>query len=356
MKILVTGGSGFIGSAFIRHILNHTDDEIINIDALTYAACPENLRDIEHRETYCFEHVNICDVQKVRDVIAKNQPDAVVHLAAESHVDRSIDNPTEFIQTNVVGTQYMLSSSLEYFETLSRERKNNFRFIHVSTDEVFGSLGETGFFREDTPYDPRSPYSASKAASDHLASAWFHTYGLPVMISNCSNNYGPYQFPEKLIPLMVINGLKGAPMPVYGDGGNIRDWLFVDEHAIALKTILDKGTPGESYLIGGKAERRNIEVVQQICTIMDELLPNSPHVPHSNLITYVDDRPGHDNRYAIDFEKIRVELEWQPSTNFSEGISQTVSWYIKNRAWWEPLLDASGSGQRLGLRKTREGL
>lgn len=350
MKILVTGGSGFIGSALIHHILEEEGEhEVINLDKLTYAAAPGNLSDVEALPAYRFEQADICDATAMKRIFRDHEPDAVMHLAAESHVDRSIDGPAAFMETNILGTYHLLEAALDFYRGLKGEKREHFRFHHVSTDEVFGSLGHDGVFKETTPYAPRSPYSASKASSDHLAAAWHHTFGLPVVTSNCSNNYGPRQFPEKLVPLMIISALHGRPLPVYGKGENVRDWLFVDDHASALFTIARKGRLGETYLVGGRAERSNLEVVKTLCAILDDMLPDSPHRPHEGLITFVEDRPGHDLRYAIDPSKTETELDWSPSVGFEEGLRRTVSWYLDNEDWWRPLMDERYHGERLGL-------
>jgi dTDP-glucose 4,6-dehydratase len=343
MKILVTGGAGFIGSAFIRKAIaeGHT---VLNIDALTYAACLANLASVEQNPNYLFRHLNILDRLGLDQAFAEFLPDAVVHLAAESHVDRSIDGPAAFIQTNIVGTFNLLEATRQQWE--SREKFAGFRFLHVSTDEVFGSLGTTGFFTEATAYSPNSPYSASKASSDHLARAWHETYGIPVMITNCSNNYGPYQFPEKLIPVTILNALKGAPLPVYGKGENIRDWLHVEDHAEALLVTLVAGKPGRTYAIGGGNEAKNIDLVRTICAILDKRKPDT--FPHESLIRFVEDRPGHDLRYAIDASRIREELGWKPLKTLEEGLESTVDWYLANQAWWQPLLDRHSVEKRLG--------
>jgi dTDP-glucose 4,6-dehydratase len=349
MKILVTGGAGFIGSAVIRHLLTATDHSVVNIDKLTYAADLRSLAPVEASEHYVFEQIDICDGAAIRSVLDRTQPDAIMHLAAESHVDRSIDGPGDFIRTNIVGTYTLLDAALGYWRALDGARAGNFRFHHISTDEVFGALGETGQFLEDTPYDPSSPYSASKASSDHLVRAWHRTYGLPVLVSNCSNNYGPYQFPEKLIPLTILNCLAEKPLPVYGTGSNVRDWLFVEDHAVALATVLTRGAVGDSYNIGGNSERTNLEVVETICRLMDRLHPRTGGTPHADLINFVRDRPGHDFRYAIDATKIQLELGFAPSVDFVTGLERTVGWYLDNEAWWRPLTERHYGGERLGL-------
>lgn len=346
MKILVTGGCGFIGSAVVRLLISRGYG-VVNVDKLTYAATETSVADVAAAPAYAFEKVDICDRAALDAVFARHDPDAVMHLAAESHVDRSIEGPGAFVETNVVGTYHMLEAARTYWNRLSDTRKAAFRFHHISTDEVFGTLGDSGLFREDTPYAPNSPYSASKAGSDHLARAWFHTYGLPVVMSNCSNNYGPYQFPEKLIPLMILNGLEGRPLPVYGKGENIRDWLYVEDHAEALFTVMTRGTPGESYNVGGNAERRNIDVVHTLCDLLDELVP--AETSRRALITHVTDRPGHDKRYAIDASKISRDLGWTPAESFETGLRKTVEWYLARRDWWQPLQKAVYDGRRLGL-------
>ncbi len=330
-KILVTGGAGFIGSAVVRQFINDTDCSVVNVDKLTYAGNLQSLASISDNPRYRFEKVDICDATEVARVFSEHQPDAVMHLAAESHVDRSISGPAAFIQTNIVGTYTLLEAARTYWNGLDGERKAAFRFHHISTDEVYGSLGDTGFFTEDTAYEPNSPYSASKASSDHLVRAWHHTYGLPVVTTNCSNNYGPYHFPEKLIPLVILNAINGKPLPIYGKGDNIRDWLYVDDHARALRLVLEKGTPGETYNIGGWNEKTNLEVVQAICSILDELHPQG--APHHKLITYVADRPGHDKRYAIDANKIARDLGWKPLETFESGLRKTVEWYLNHGEW-----------------------
>jgi dTDP-glucose 4,6-dehydratase len=346
MIILVTGGAGFIGSAVVRLAIarGHT---VVNVDALTYAACLDNLASVAEHTNYAFEQVDIRNRAVLDAVFTKYAPDAVMHLAAESHVDRSIDGPTDFIETNVKGTFNMLEAARSYWQ--SQGKPESFRFHHISTDEVFGSLGPTGMFTEDTPYDPRSPYSASKASSDHLVRAWRETYGLPVVLTNCSNNYGPYHFPEKLIPVVILNALAGKPLPIYGDGENIRDWLYVEDHADALLLVLEKGTLGRSYNIGGQNERTNLELVKTLCGILDYLHPRDEG-SYADLITFVTDRPGHDARYAIDPSRIRNELGWRPSVTVEEGLEKTVQWYLDNENWWRPLLGRTGVGERLGTK------
>lgn len=348
MKIIITGGAGFIGSAVVRQYIQQTEHEIINLDALTYAGNLESLAEIARDVRYSFEHVNIQDKQAVTRIFQQYQPDAIMHLAAESHVDRSIDGPGEFIMTNVVGTYNLLEVARNYWNELDNERKKAFRLHHVSTDEVYGDLGETGLFTEQTAYEPSSPYSASKASSDHLVRAWHRTYGLPVVVTNCSNNYGPYHFPEKLIPLVTLNAMAGKPLPVYGKGDQIRDWLYVDDHARALRRVLEKGRVGETYNIGGHNEKTNLEVVKTICALLDELLPDSNNRPHAELITYVKDRPGHDRRYAIDAAKIAKDLGWMPQETFASGIRKTVQWYLHNQTWCTRVMDGSYRGERLG--------
>lgn len=348
-RFLVTGGAGFIGSAVVRQLMSKTPHEVLVVDKLTYAGNLDSLASVSANPRYAFERADIGDAPRVREVIARFQPDVIMHLAAESHVDRSIDGPGAFVQTNVVGTFVLLQESLHYWRSLSEERRNAFRFHHISTDEVFGSLGSEGFFHETYPYQPTSPYSASKAASDHFVRAWHHTYGLPVVVTNCSNNYGPYHFPEKLIPLMILNALEGKPLPVYGKGENVRDWLYVDDHADALILVAEKGRAGESYNIGGWNERRNIDVVKTICALVDEMAPNPEIGPREALITYVADRPGHDLRYAIDASKIKRDLGWEPAETFESGIRKTVKWYLENRAWWERVRSGVYRGERLGV-------
>lgn len=345
MKILVTGGMGFIGSAVVRLAVAR-GHEVINLDAMTYAACAENVAPAASSNLYSFEHADIRDMGRLDDIFATHRPDAVMHLAAESHVDRSIDGPDDFVQTNINGTFNMLEAARRYWQHMGRP--SGFRFHHISTDEVFGSLGPTGQFTEDTPYNPRSPYSASKAASDHLLRAWGETYGLPTLLTNCSNNYGPYHFPEKLIPVVILNALAGREIPVYGQGKNVRDWLYVEDHADALLLVLAKGAVGRSYNIGGENEAQNIEIVEKICALLDEMHPSG--APHARLITYLADRPGHDLRYAIDPSRIRNELGWRPSVTLDEGLRKTVRWYLDNTAWWQPLQARGGVGQRLGTK------
>jgi dTDP-glucose 4,6-dehydratase len=346
MRIVVTGGAGFIGSAVCRHFIADLGHEVIVVDKLTYAGSLASLTPVASSPHYAFEKLDICDSEGIRAIFSKYRPDAVVHLAAESHVDRSICGSNVFVQTNVVGTFNLLEAAREYLDANKKMRKE-FRFVHVSTDEVYGSLGDVGLFSEATPYDPSSPYSATKAASDHLAKAWHRTYGLPVVVSNCSNNYGPYQFPEKLIPLTILNALHKQPLPVYGDGSNIRDWLYVDDHARALGLILEKGVPGETYNVGGRNERRNIDVVRQICACLDELVSSGSR--HDRLIEYVTDRPGHDRRYAIDASKLETDLGWRAQDSFETGIKKTVRWYLDRADWWRPLRDTVYHGERLGL-------
>jgi len=364
MKIIVTGGAGFIGSALIRHLIDSTEHEVLNIDKLTYAGNLTSLKTVENSPRYTFCQADICNASKMAEVVESFKPHAIMHLAAESHVDRSIDGPGAFVETNVVGTFNLLSAAQAYWEKLPEPDRQQFRFLHISTDEVYGSLGATGFFTEETSYDPRSPYSASKAASDHFVQAWWHTYGLPVLMTNCSNNYGPYHFPEKLIPLVILNALDEKPLPIYGKGDNIRDWLYVDDHAKALALVLEKGVPGQTYNVGGNNERTNLQVVEAICDVLDELVPRSPspHQPRTNdqgpidlpshsyrdLITFVKDRPGHDQRYAIDASKLKNELGWQPEHTFETGIRDTVQWYLNNDWWWKPIREGKYAGERLG--------
>lgn len=349
MRILVTGGAGFIGSAVIRHIIRDTDWSVANVDKLTYAGNLDSLAEARDSNRHAHFKVDICDRRAMAHIFRNFQPQSILHLAAESHVDRSIDGATPFIEANIGGTFALLETALAYWRTLDDTGRARFRFQHISTDEVFGSLGPAGSFSETTPYQPNSPYSASKAASDHLVRAWHHTHGLPTLVTNCSNNYGPYQFPEKLIPLVIIRALRGQHLPIYGKGDNIRDWLHVEDHAEALTRVLRKGRPGESYNVGGNAERRNIDVVRQICALLDEMLPDSKMRPHAHLIEFVADRPGHDARYAIDAGKIRQEIGWQPRHSFEDGLRQTVRWYLDNRPWWERVLSGAYRGERLGL-------
>jgi dTDP-glucose 4,6-dehydratase len=343
MKLLVTGGAGFIGSAVVRLAVDR-GHEVVNLDAMTYAANAANVADAARSNLYSFEQADIRDRAALDRIFATHRPDAVMHLAAESHVDRSIDGPADFIETNITGTFNMLEAARTHWT--AQGKPESFRFHHISTDEVFGSLGPQGQFTEETPYDPRSPYSASKAASDHLVRAWAETYGLPVVLTNCSNNYGPYHFPEKLIPVVILNALHGRPIPVYGQGENIRDWLYVEDHADALLLVVQKGEVGRSYNIGGENERRNIDLVRTICALLDEMAPKA--TPYADQITFVTDRPGHDARYAIDPTRIRDELGWRPSVTVEEGLRRTVRWYLDNEAWWRPLLNRHGVGERLG--------
>lgn len=354
MKIIVTGGAGFIGSAVARHIINNTKDHILILDSLSYAGNLESLQSIAGNERYKFAQVDICNRQALDRIFAEFTPDAVMHLAAESHVDRSIDGPAAFIETNIVGTYTLLEAARQYWQGLGEAAKKAFRFHHISTDEVYGDLhGTNDLFTETTPYAPSSPYSASKASSDHLVRAWLRTYGLPTIVTNCSNNYGPYHFPEKLIPLTILNALEGKALPVYGNGAQVRDWLYVEDHARALYQVVCEGEVGETYNIGGHNERKNIEVVQAICRLLDELVPNKPAnlAKYEELIAFVTDRPGHDRRYAIDASKIERELGWQPQETFESGIRKTVEWYLANKAWWSRVKDGSYAGERLGLTR-----
>ncbi|MGR9116829.1 MAG: dTDP-glucose 4,6-dehydratase [Gammaproteobacteria bacterium] len=348
--ILVTGGAGFIGSNFVHRMLKRGDVKVINLDALTYAGNLETLSDVDGDANHRFVLGSIGDKSLVDYLLSRYRPDAIVNFAAESHVDRSIDDPGSFIQTNVVGTYGLLESSRKYWQQLQGAAKDHFRFLHISTDEVYGSLGEEGKFTEQTAYQPNSPYSASKAASDHMVRAYHHTYGLPVLTTNCSNNYGPYQFPEKMIPLMILNAIAGKPLPVYGKGLNVRDWLYVEDHCAAIELVLDKGEVGEVYNIGGNNEKTNLEVVETLCRLLDELVPESVHKPHNDLITFVTDRPGHDLRYAIDAGKIMRDLGWRPQETFETGLRKTVQWYLDNPNWWHNVLNGSYRGERLGLQ------
>ena len=347
-RILVTGGAGFIGSALVRHLISETPPHVHVIDALTYAGNLASLSAVSDNPRYGFSKIDICDREQIAAAIAAFQPDTIMHLAAESHVDRSIDGPAGFIQTNLVGTFTMLDAALAYWKALDDAAQKAFRFHHISTDEVFGALGDSGFFTEETAYDPRSPYSASKAGSDHLVSAWYHTYGLPVVITNCSNNYGPYHFPEKLIPLVIIKSLAGEPLPVYGDGSNVRDWLYVDDHVRAMLAVVDGGNVGESYMVGGNSEKTNLQVVETICDTLDQLSPRSDGKAYREQITFVTDRPGHDFRYAIDASKLKNELGWEPAETFETGIARTIQWYLDNEKWWQDILSGDYRGQRLG--------
>lgn len=346
MRIFVTGGAGFIGSALVRHLIENSGHEVLNFDKLTYAGTLSTVERVAGSDRYRFVRGDICDAEAVRAAIAGFRPHIITHLAAESHVDRSIDGPGAFVQTNLVGTFVMLSEARAYWQDLAGDTRDAFRFHHISTDEVYGSLGEDGLFTEDTPYDPRSPYSASKAGSDHLVSAWGHTYGLPVLITNCSNNYGPYHFPEKLIPLMIAKALDGEPLPVYGKGDQVRDWLYVEDHVRALQAVFERGVTGRTYNVGGFNEKQNIEVVHTICTILDRLHPRTDGKPYAEQIASVADRPGHDKRYAIDASRIESELGWQPQETFKSGIEKTVRWYLDNEAWWRPLIAAKAAERR----------
>lgn len=353
-KILVTGGAGFIGSAVVRHIIRNTQDSVVNVDKLTYAGNLESLTEVADSPRYAFEQVDICDRAELDRIFAQHRPDAVMHLAAESHVDRSIDSAGKFIQTNIVGTFNLLEAARAYWQQMPSEKHEAFRFHHISTDEVYGDLhGTDDLFTETTPYAPSSPYSASKASSDHLVRAWLRTYGLPTIVTNCSNNYGPYHFPEKLIPLMILNALDGKPLPVYGDGMQIRDWLFVEDHARALYQVVTEGVVGETYNIGGHNEKTNIEVVKTICALLEELAPEKPAgvARYEDLITFVQDRPGHDVRYAIDAAKIGRELGWKPQETFESGLRKTVQWYLDNKTWWQNVLNGSYRLERLGTDK-----
>lgn len=347
--ILVTGGAGFIGGSFVRHRLAGPSARVVNLDALTYAGNLDSLDSVKDDPRHRFVHGNICDADLVTDLLAEHRPWAVLHFAAESHVDRSIDGPRAFVETNVVGTWTMLEAALKHWRNLPSDKRERFRFLHVSTDEVYGSLGPSGHFTETTPYSPNSPYAAGKAASDHFVRAYHHTYGLPTIVTNCSNNYGPFQFPEKLMPLMILNALEGKPLPVYGDGMQVRDWLYVDDHCRALETALERGVPGETYNIGGNCERPNIEIVRTICAIVNRLRPDLAHAPCERLIKHVQDRPGHDRRYAIDAAKIKRELGWEPTQNLSTGLELTVRWYLDNPRWVERITSGVYARERLGI-------
>ncbi len=349
MRILVTGGAGFIGSALVRHLIANTAHEVLNVDKLTYAGTLSTVEAVAQDPRYRFLQADICDAPAIRAAIADFGPDVITHLAAESHVDRSIDGPDAFIATNIVGTFTMLSEARAYWQTLAEAKRAAFRFHHISTDEVYGSLGDTGLFTEDTPYDPRSPYSASKAGSDHLVSAWGHTYGLPVIVTNCSNNYGPFHFPEKLIPLMIVRALAGETLPVYGTGDQVRDWLYVEDHVRALQAAFERGAPGRTYNVGGNNEKQNIEVVHAVCAILDRLRPRGDGRSYTAQIGYVADRPGHDKRYAIDASRIRDELGWTPRETFETGIEKTVAWYLANEAWWRAIVDERQAVARRGI-------
>jgi dTDP-glucose 4,6-dehydratase len=349
LKILVTGGAGFIGSALVRHLIANSDHHILNVDALTYAGNLSSLDMVVSSNRYAFAQADICDTDRIAELVNGFEPDIITHLAAESHVDRSIDGPSAFIQTNLVGTFSMLRVALDYWRALPPARQASFRFHHISTDEVFGALGDEGFFTEYTAYDPRSPYSASKAGSDHLVSAWHHTYGLPTLITNCSNNYGPHHFPEKLIPLVIIKCLAGEPLPVYGKGDNVRDWLYVDDHVRALQAVFEGGTVGESYMVGGRSERTNLAVVHTICDTLDRIQPRADGVSYRAQIAFVSDRPGHDFRYAIDATKLERDLGWKPLESFESGMEKTIRWYLDNRNWWEAIQSGAYRGERLGL-------
>lgn len=348
MRILVTGGAGFIGSALIRHLIANTDHDVLNVDTLTYAGVLTSLVDVENSDRYRFIKADIIDARAMTEAINDFRPDLIAHLAAESHVDRSLDGPGAFIQTNVVGTYTLLQAAFEYWRSLGYEGRKAFRFHHISTDEVFGSLGNEGFFTESTPYDPRSPYSASKAGADHLVRAWGHSFGLPVLVTNCSNNYGPFHFPEKLIPLIIIRALLERPLPVYGDGLNVRDWLYVEDHVRALQVVFERAPAGETFNVGGNSERTNLAVVEAICDALDRRHPRADGASYRDQIEFVTDRPGHDRRYAIDASKIRQKLDWEPSVSFEEGIEKTVYWYLARRDWWEPLLGGRYDTSRLG--------
>lgn len=347
-KVLVTGGAGFIGSAVIRKLIQKTEMSVVNVDKLTYAGNLSSVEEVSTSPRYHFERIDICDVDAIEQVFHRHEPDAVMHLAAESHVDRSIDGPGEFIHTNIVGTYVLLQQARKYWTSLPAAKRTQFRFHHVSTDEVYGSLGDTGYFTETTPYRPNSPYSASKAAADHLVRAWHKTFGLPVVISNCSNNYGPYQFPEKLIPLCISKALSGAPLPIYGKGDNVRDWLYVCDHADALLTIMNKGSIGEVYNVGGNSEKTNLETINALCSILDSLRPRGDGKKYAEQISFVEDRPGHDKRYAIDASKLQEELGWEPQETFDSGLRKTIDWYLNNEKWCEDAM-RNYRGERLGI-------
>ena len=351
MRVIVTGGAGFIGSALVRRLVNESDYHVHVMDKLTYASTLTSLESISASPRYGFTRADICDPLAVKSVIETVDPDVIVHLAAESHVDRSIDGPGAFIETNVVGTYVLLQAARAHWANLPEQRKSRFRFHHVSTDEVFGALGDEGLFTEETAYDPRSPYSASKAGSDHLVRAWWHTYGLPITMTNCSNNYGPYHFPEKLIPLMIVKALAGEPLPVYGRGENIRDWLYVDDHARAIQLVFEKAAPGSTYNVGGRAERKNMDVVQGVCDALDRLRPRADGKRYAEQISFVTDRPGHDFRYAIDCSRIEDELGWSQTETFETGLTKTVAWVLENEAWWRAILERQYTGERLGLKQ-----
>ena len=353
-RVLITGGAGFIGSALVRFLIKSTNVEVVNVDKLTYSGNLESLGSVVNAPRHIWQQVDICDLQSIRDIFSQYRPQAVMHLAAESHVDRSIDKPSPFIETNIIGTYTLLEASREYFRSLKPEDSSVFRFHHISTDEVYGSLGLSGSFTEESPYKPNSPYSSSKAAADHLVRAWGETYKLPVIISNCSNNYGPFQFPEKLIPLMVLNAIDNKPLPVYGAGDNVRDWLYVDDHVQALWLTLNKGSLYQTYNIGGGSEKTNLEVVESICSILDELRPRNNGDNYSSLISFVKDRPGHDKRYSVDWTKIRSDLNWEPQETFVSGLRKTVQWYLNNSVWWRNVLDGTYRCERLGLMRNFE--
>lgn len=351
MRIIVTGGAGFIGSALVRRLVKDSNHHVHVLDKLTYASTLTSLESVSANPRYGFTRADICDASAVKAVIEAVDPDVIVHLAAESHVDRSIDGPGAFIETNVVGTYVLLQAARAHWAGLPEPRKSCFRFHHVSTDEVFGALGDEGLFTEETAYDPRSPYSASKAGSDHLVRAWWHTYGLPITMTNCSNNYGPYHFPEKLIPLMIVKALAGEPLPVYGRGDNIRDWLYVDDHARAIQLVFEKAAPGSTYNVGGRAERKNLDVVRGVCDALDRLRPRADGKPYAEQISFVTDRPGHDFRYAIDCSRIETELGWSQTETFESGLTKTVAWFLENEAWWRAILARQYAGERLGLKQ-----